>query len=440
MTYDAIETAPREALEALQLERLRATVGRILDAVPAGRARLHDAGVRSAQDIRSLDDLSGLPFTWKSDLREHYPFGLLAVPREQLVRVHASSGTGGKPTVVGYTRHDLDDVWTAVMARAMAGAGVRAGMVVHNAYGYGLFTGGLGLPPGRGAARGDGRADLGRADRPPGDAAAGLRRAGAVLDAVLRAEHRARPAGDRRGARRAEAGDRAVRRRAVERGDARADRARARADRDATSTASRRSSARASRPSAGSADGLHVNEDHFLVEVVDPDAGTPCAPGQEGELVFTTLTKEALPLLRYRTADIAALSLDACPCGRTLARMSPVRGRSDDMLIIRGVNLYPSEIEHTLLAIDGVAPHYQLVVDRPGDLDELTVHCEPLEDGIDRDRAARPHRPRAARGHRPQHRRRAHDLRRGPAQRGQGGPRGRPPPRLSCPTSNTAPP
>ncbi len=148
MTFDAIETAPREQLEAVQLERLRATVERILTAVAPGRARLHEAGVRAAADVGSLDDLRRLPFTVKSDLRGHYPFGLLAVPREQLVRVHASSGTGGKPTVVGYTRHDLDDVWTAVMARCMATAGVRAGMIVHNAYGYGLFTGGLGFHQG----------------------------------------------------------------------------------------------------------------------------------------------------------------------------------------------------------------------------------------------------------------------------------------------------
>jgi phenylacetate-CoA ligase len=385
VTYDAIETAPREELEALQLERLRATVGRILEAVPAGRERLHEAGVRSAQDVESLADLRRLPFTLKSDLREHYPFGLFAVPRSQLLRVHASSGTGGKPTVVGYTRHDLEDVWTAVMARSMATAGVRAGMVVHNAYGYGLFTGGLGFHQGAerlGATvvpisgglterqvmllRDFGGQALCSTPSYALNIAAGMRQAG-VDASDLNLEI---------GLFGAEPWSETMR---------------TQIERELGLTAinfyglSEIVGPGVSVECPQERNGLHVNEDHFLVEVVDPETGAPCAPGEDGELVFTTLTKEALPLVRYRTADVASLSFDGCPCGRTLARMSAVRGRRDDMLIIRGVNLYPSEVEHTLLGVDGVAPHYQLVVDRPGDLDELTVHCEPLEDGIDRE-------------------------------------------------------
>jgi phenylacetate-CoA ligase len=384
VTYDAIETAPREALEALQLERLRATVDRILAAVEPGRARLHDAGVRAGRDIRSLDDVPRLPFTWKSDLREHYPFGLLAVPREQLVRVHASSGTGGKPTVVGYTRHDLDDVWTAVMARTMSNAGVRPGMVVHNAYGYGLFTGGLGFHQG-GERLGATVVPIsgGLTDRQvmllrdfggqalcstPSYAlniAHGMREAG-VDPSDLQLEI---------GLFGAEPWSEAMRTQIESELGLKAINFYGLSEIVGPGVSAE----------CPERDGLHINEDHFMVEVVDPETGARCAPGEDGELVFTTLTKEALPLVRYRTADVAALTFEPCPCGRTLARMSPVRGRSDDMLIIRGVNLYPSEVEHALLRVDGVAPHYQLIVERPGELDELTINCEPREDGIDRD-------------------------------------------------------
>jgi phenylacetate-CoA ligase len=378
-----IESAPRESLQALQLERLRALVGRLLEHVAPARERLHDAGVRGARDVESLDDLPRLPFSVKADLRAHYPFGLLAVPREELVRVHASSGTGGKPTVVGYTRADLD-MWTEVMARCLAMAGVRRGMVVHNANGYGLFTGGLGFH--------QGAEHLGATVIPVSGGfttrqvmllrdlggqvlfatpSYALQIGQAVADAGMGPGDLALEVGVFGGEPWTAAMGREIERLlglaalnmyglseiigpgvAVECREARA--------------------------------GAHVNEDHFLPEVVDPVSGAPLAPGQDGELVFSTLTKQALPLLRYRTGDIAALHLEPCPCGRTLARLGPIRGRRDDMLIIRGVNLYPSEIEHTLLGVAGVAPHYQLVVQRPGALDELTVHCEPAGDGIDR--------------------------------------------------------
>jgi phenylacetate-CoA ligase len=379
-----IEYASRERLEALQLERLRAVVGRLLERVALARERLHDAGVRDARDVESLADLSRLPFSVKADLRAHYPFGLLAVAREELVRVHASSGTGGKPTVVGYTRADLD-TWTEVMARCLAMAGVRRGMVVHNANGYGLFTGGLGFH--------HGAEHLGATVIPVSGGfttrqvtllrdlggqvlfatpSYALQIGQAVTDAGLGPDDLALEIGVFGG----EPWTPAMGREIEALLGLTALNMYGLSEISGPGVAAECREGRA---------GSHVNEDHFLPEVVDPVSGIPLAPGEEGELVFTTLTKEALPLLRYRTGDIATLDLAPCECGRTLARIGLLRGRRDDMLIIRGVNLYPSEIEHTLLGVTGVAPHYQLVVDRPGALDELTVHCEPVGDGIDRD-------------------------------------------------------
>jgi phenylacetate-CoA ligase len=379
-----IESAPRERLHALQLDRLRGLVARLLESVPVARERLHGAGVRAAEEIAGLEDLRDLPFTVKADLREHYPFGLLAVPREELVRVHASSGTGGKPTVVGYTRRDLE-TWTDVMARSLTMAGLRAGMLVHNANGYGLFTGGLGFH--QGAER------LGATVVP---VSGGFTDRQVVLLRDLAAQalfatpsyalqigHALRAAGIGPDELALEVG--------VFGGEPWTPALGAEIERHLGLVALNMYGLSeiigpgvAAECIEGRA-GSHVNEDHFLVEVVDPQSGEPLPAGAEGELVFSTLTKEALPLLRYRTGDIAAIDIAPCACGRTLARMSAVRGRRDDMLIIRGVNLYPSEIEHTLLGVDGTAPHYQLVVERPGALDELTVHCEPAEDGVDRD-------------------------------------------------------
>ena len=384
-----IETAPREELEALQLDRLRRTVARLLDGPPAAGAHLRAAGVDGPGDVGSLADLRALPFTGKSDLREHYPFGLLAVPRERLVRVHASSGTGGKATIVGYTAADLE-VWTTVMARSLVMAGVREGMVVHNAYGYGLFTGGLGfhqgaerigatvVPVSGGLTERQARLlrDLGGQVLccTPSYAlniAQALRDAGIGLDELalevgsFGAEPWTEPMRERI---QRELGLVALNMYGL------------------SEIVGPGVSAECREGRSGS----HVHEDHFLVETLDPATGEPVPPGEHGELVFTTLTKEALPLLRYRTGDIAALTLDRCVCGRTLARMGPVIGRRDDMLIIRGVNLYPSEVELALLGVEGVAPHYQIVVERPEVMDELTVRCEPSSAGADRaDLAAR---------------------------------------------------
>jgi phenylacetate-CoA ligase len=387
-----VERAPREALRALQLERLRALVARLLADVPVARDRLHAAGVRSASDVAGLGDLARLPFSTKSDLREHYPFGLLAVPREELVRVHASSGTGGKATVVGYTRRDLE-TWTDVMARSLATAGVRAGMLVHNANGYGLFTGGLGFH--QGAER------LGATVVP---VSGGFTERQVTLLRDLRAQVLfATPSYALHIGQALEAHglgpDDLFLEVGVFGGEAWTPAMGAAIERalglDAVNMYGLSEvvgpgvAVQCREVRAGS----HVNEDHFLAEVVDPESGEPLPDGQEGELVFSTLTKEALPLLRYRTGDIASLDTAPCPCGRTLARMSTVRGRRDDMLIIRGVNLYPSEVEHALLHVEGMAPHYQLVIERPGALDELTVHCEPMDGSVDRDdlraRAAR---------------------------------------------------
>jgi phenylacetate-CoA ligase len=338
--------------------------------------------VRKAKDVGNLYDLARLPFTTKADLLEHYPFGLHAVRREDLVRIHASSGTGGRPTIVGYTRGDIE-TWTELMARCLRMAGVGPGMVVHNAYGYGLFTGGLGFHQGaerRGAAvvpaSGGVTArqltllrDL-RAQALFATPSYALHIGQALADAGLGPGDLALEIGIFGGEPwTAQLG-------------AEIERLLGLAALNMYGLSEMLGPGVAAECLEGRA-GSHVNEDHFLVEVVDPASGAQLAYGEEGELVFTTLTNEALPLLRYRTGDVAALHVEPCACGRTLARMSAVRGRCDDVLVIRGINLYPSEIEAALLAVDGLAPHYQIVVERPAALDELTVVCEPAADGID---------------------------------------------------------
>jgi phenylacetate-CoA ligase len=359
-------------------------VGRLLERVAPAREKLHAAGVRRAKDVRNLYDLARLPFTTKADLLEHYPLGLHAVRREDLARIHASSGTGGRPTIVGYTQGDLA-TWTELMARCLRMAGVAPGMVVHNAYGYGLFTGGLGFH--QGAER------LGAAVVP---VSGGMTTRQVTLLHDLRAQALfATPSYALHiGQAVAEAGlgpDDLALEVGVFGGEpwtaalgAEIERLLGLAALNMYGLAEMIGPGVAAECLKGRA-GSHVNEDHFLVEVVDPTTGAPLAHGQEGELVFTTLTKEALPLLRYRTGDVAALHVEPCACGRTLARMSAVRGRCDDVLVLRGVNLYPSEVEAALLDIEGLSPHYQLVVERPAALDELTVVCEPAEDGIDRE-------------------------------------------------------
>jgi phenylacetate-CoA ligase len=372
------ETLARDAMEALQLERLRATVRLVLRAVPPQAERLRAAGVTAEGDISSLADLAKLPFSHKRDLREQYPWGLFAVPRQQLVRVHASSGTRGKPTVVGYTRADLA-VWSEVMARCLVTAGVRPGMVVHNAYGYGLFTGGLGIHQG---------AELIGATVIPMSGGFTNRQIMMMRDLgsqvlcctpsyalnlaqSLREQDVDPSAIDLRiGVFGAEPWTEAMR-----------DVLEHELGLSALNVygLSEIVGPGVSSECIEGREGAHIQEDHFLPEIIDPDTDRSLPPGQEGELVLTTLTKEALPLLRYRTGDITSLDPSPCVCGRTTVRMARVRGRYDDMLIIRGVNLYPSEVERILLSDGGVSAHYQLVVERPAALDEVTVVCEPLE-------------------------------------------------------------
>jgi phenylacetate-CoA ligase len=367
--WDQVEQVPRERLRELQLERLKATVAR---AQPPG-----------APQLRSLEDLRRLPFTWKSDLRDNYPFGLLAVPRERLVRVHASSGTHGKPTVVGYTRADLD-AWAELMARCLTMAGVRAGMVVHNANGYGLFTGGLGFHAG---------AELIGATVVPASGGFSARQAmllsdlgGQVLTCTpsyaLVIAQAIRDAGVEV---RLELG--------LFGGEPYTEAMREQIELELglRAVACYGLSEMCGPGVAGECharEGLHVQEDHFLPEVVDPESGEPLPEGEEGELVFTTLMKEAMPLIRYRTGDVGSVDRSPCECGRTFARVNGLRGRRDDMLIVRGVNLFPSNVEHLLLGVEEVAPHYRLIVDREGPMDELTVECEPSSDGVDRETLA----------------------------------------------------
>jgi phenylacetate-CoA ligase len=372
------ENLPREELAALQLDRLRATVDLVLRAQPVGAARLQAVGIVSASDVGSLDDLASVPFATKADLRENYPFGLLAVPREHLMRVHASSGTRGKPTVVGYTRADLEN-WTELMARCMIAAGVRPGMVVHNANGYGLFTGGLGFHQG---AERIGCSVVPVSGGQTARQAMLLRDLGAQVlvstpsYALVIAQAVEDPLSLP-----LELG--------LFGGEPWTHGIRAQIERALPLKAvnfyglSEMCGPGVAVECLEQRDGLHVQEDHFVVEVIDPDDGHRLEPGAEGELVFTTLTKEALPLIRYRTGDLGRLNEEPCPCGRTTVRLTGLGGRRDDMLIIRGVNVHPSNVEHVLMEIDGVAPHYRLVVERRGPLDELTLECEPASVDID---------------------------------------------------------
>ena len=380
----AAETMPRERLADLQLERLRETVVRVLKGQPLGARRLAEAGIEGPEDIRTLDDLVEIPFAHKTDLREHYPFGLLAVPREELVRVQASSGSHGKPTVVGYTRADLE-VWTEVMARSMTMAGVRPGMLIHNANGYGLFTGGLGFH--------QGGEQIGATVVPVSGGFTGrqamlLRDLGAhVLVATpsysLVIAQALRDAGFEPEDNTLELG--------LFGGEPWTEGLRTQIDRALGIKAinfyglSEMCGPGVATECLTARDGLHIQEDHFLVEVIDPADGTRLPPGSDGELVFTTLTKEALPLIRYRTGDLGAVTIEPCACGRTTARLIRLSGRRDDMMIIRGVNLYPSAVEHILMSADGVAPHWRLILERPGPMDELTLECEPSALDGDRD-------------------------------------------------------
>jgi phenylacetate-CoA ligase len=369
-----VETMPRKELRALQLDRLRRTLNHAHANVPHYRKSFAAAGVKP-RDLQSLGDIAGFPLTSKADLRDNYPFGLFAVPREHVLRLHASSGTTGKPTVVGYTAADLAN-WALLMARSLAAAGARPGDVVHNAYGYGLFTGGLGAH--------DGAQRLGCTVVPISGGGterqvALLRDFGAnVLCATpsyalniaevaegMGVDLRGGPL--RVGLFGAEPWSEALRHELEMRLGLKAV--------DVYGLSEIMGPGVACECHEGQA-GLHGWEDQFLFEIIDPESGSPRVQGEAGELVITTLTKEALPLIRYRTRDITRLVEEPCICGRTHVRIRRIAGRSDDMLIVRGVNLYPSQIEAVLVGFPGTAPHYQLVVERRGALDHLTLEVE----------------------------------------------------------------
>jgi phenylacetate-CoA ligase len=374
----AVESMSRGKLAALQLKRLRQTVKNAYDNVPLHRKRMRKIGFEPG-DLKSLDDLSRLPFTVKTDLRDHYPFGMFARPREKLARLHASSGTTGKPTVVGYTLKDLG-TWAGLMARSMACAGARPGDVVHNAYGYGLFTGGLGAH--YGAER------LG-ATVVPMSGGSTERQIVLITDfgarvlcatpsyALAIAEVAEKEGVDLRksklriGLFGAEPWSEAMRNEIQIRLGLKAVDIYGLSEIMGPGVACECEEAQA---------GLHGWEDHFLFEVIDPDTGKPVAEGKQGELVITTLTKEALPMLRYRTRDITRVSTERCECGRSHLRIKRITGRNDDMLIVRGVNVYPSQIEAVLVGMPEIAPHYQLVVERKGSLDHVTVEIEAAPD------------------------------------------------------------
>jgi len=369
----AADFLPRRLLERVQAERLRETVERAWTGVPLYRERMRAAGA-SPQDIRSLADLGRLPFTTKADLRDAYPFGLFACPMQEIVRLHASSGTTGKPVVVAYTREDLA-LWTSVMMRSLAMAGVHAGDIVQNAYGYGLFTGGLGAHYG---AEGLGATVIptsgGNTDRQilvmkdfgvtvicctPSYFLHMIDRA-----AQLGIDLRELPL--RIGVFGAEPWTEAMRLRIERLSGIRA------FDIYGLSEIIG--------PGVGMEcecrSGLHIFEDQFYPEIIDPSTGAPLPEGEEGELVITTLTKRAMPMIRYRTRDITALIPEACPCGRTLRRIRRISRRSDDMLIIRGVNVFPSQVEAALLEVEHTLPHYQIILTRAHGLDQMEVQVE----------------------------------------------------------------
>jgi phenylacetate-coenzyme A ligase PaaK-like adenylate-forming protein len=369
------ESMPAEQLTGLQLERLRALVDRLLALGGVQGMRLKEAGVAAGADV-NLAVLSRLPTTSKTDLWDAYPFGLLAVPREDVVAVHGSSGTGGRPTLVSYTHDDLK-LWARMCARALAAAGATPASLVHNAYGYGLFTGGLGIH--------QGAIELGATVVP---VSGGMTPRQVTLIRDLKpdiltctpsyairlgealAEAGAGPGQGlslRAGIFGAEPWTEELRVRLEDLLGIRALDIYGLSEIIGPGVASE---------CIVAADGLHVNEDHFLVEALDPASGLPVPDGQPGELTFTTLTKQALPLLRYRTGDIASLRRGTCACGRTLVKMSKITGRKDDMLVIRGVNVYPSEVERVLLADGALSPDYLLVVDERAAQHRLIALCE----------------------------------------------------------------
>lgn len=370
------ECMERKELEALQLARLKETVARVYERVPFYRRKFEAAGIKP-EDIKGLEDLKLLPFTNKDDLRDHYPFGMFAVPMKEIVRIHSSSGTTGIPTVVGYTRRDLD-TWSTLVARFITAAGVTDEDIVQISFGYGLFTGGFGLHYGM--------EKVGATVIPVSSGNTerqikimrdfGCTALVATPSYALHMAEVAREMGVKREELRLKVGLFGAEpwsesmRKEIEKAWG------------ILATDNYGLSELIGPGVSGECtciDGLHIFEDHFIPEIIDPDTGETLPPGEEGELVITSLTKEALPIIRYRTKDITSLNYEPCRCGRTMARMKKTLGRTDDMLVIRGVNVFPSQIESVLMEIEEVEPHYLLIVDRIGYLDTLEVKVEVPE-------------------------------------------------------------
>jgi len=378
---EEFETLPREALEALQFKRLQQVVQRVYHTVGFYRTAFDDAGVRP-DEIQSLADLARLPFTTKQDLRDNYPFGLFAVPMSSVVRLHASSGTTGRSTVVGYTKRDIEN-WSELMARCFVAAGLNKNDIIHNAYGYGLFTGGLGAHYGA--------EKLGASVIPM--SGGNTKRQIMILQDfgptaicctpsyALNLAEQGRAMGIDMRALKLRVG--------IFGAEPWSDKMRDEIESTMNIIAlniyglSEVMGPGVSMECTEGRNGMHIFEDHFIAEIINPETGEVLPYGKKGELVFTTITKEAFPLIRYRTRDITTLNMAPCRCGRTHVRMERVSGRSDDMLIIRGVNVFPSQIEAVLLNIKGIEPHYQLIVDRVDQLDTLEVQVEVSEKLLD---------------------------------------------------------
>jgi phenylacetate-CoA ligase len=368
-----METMEIETRKTLQLYRLKELAWYVYDNVPFYKNRFDKTGIKPG-DIKKLDDITSLPFTTKDDLRETYPFGMFAVPMEEIVRIHASSGTTGKPTVVGYTQEDID-IWAEVMARSMMSGGTTKNSIVQNAYGYGLFTGGLGVHYG---------AELIGASVIPISGGNTARQLLILEDfgsevitctpsySLFLLEEAEKKGLDfsklklRYGIFGAEPWTEAMRQQIEKRLPIKAINIYGLSEIIGPGVANECLEQK----------GLHIFDDHFYFEIINPVTGEQVKDGEQGELVITTLTKRGIPLIRYRTRDLTRVLPGECPCGRTHPRIDRILGRSDDMLIIRGVNVFPSQIEEVLVDIEGVAPHYQLIVDREHNLDTLTVMVE----------------------------------------------------------------
>ena len=374
-TLDPIEIASRDEISALQLDRLKWSLRHAYDNVPFYKQSFDDAGVHP-DDLKQLSDLSRFPFTVKTDLRDNYPFGMFAVPRNQVARIHASSGTTGQPTVVGYTKDDLAN-WGQVVARSLRAAGMRPGDMLHNAYGYGLFTGGLGIHLGADA--------LGLSTVPisggmtprqvrliedfqPKGITVTPSYALSILDEFANQGIDPRQSSLEVGIFGAEPWTNAMRLEIEQAFDMHA------VDIYGLSEVM---GPGVSMECVETKDGLHIWEDHFYPEIINPETGAPVEDGEMGELVFTTLTKEGLPMIRYRTRDLTRLLPGTA---RSMRRMEKITGRSDDMIILRGVNVFPTQIEEQILKCGGLAPHFQIELTTSGRMDEMTVHVEATAD------------------------------------------------------------